>query len=213
MGSALKIICVPVTSISQNCRILWEEGTNEAVVIDPGGESKKIEQVLSQHKVRLKEIWLTHSHFDHCGGVKHLVGSGNVPLYGHEAERFLRGQVATSVMLFGLPDDLENCPEPTQYLAGGEKLSVGRFQFEARFTPGHAPGHLCFYCEEAKVLIAGDTLFAGSIGRTDLPGGKQETLLHSIATQIMTLPDETKVLPGHGGDTTVGAERETNPFL
>jgi len=210
----LEIITFPVTSFPQNCRFLIDSESKEAVVIDPGGEAHRIISELENRSAKCVEIWLTHSHLDHCGGVRDLKEATGAKLTGHPEERSFRARVEEICEMYGIPPgEMKNCPEPEQYITGGEVLSFANHSFEARFTPGHAPGHISFYCQERGVLIAGDTLFAGSIGRTDLPGGDYETLITSIREQILTLPDETVVLPGHGPDTTVGFERKNNPFL
>ena len=189
-------------------------GGDDAIVIDPGGDSAKIIEVLEEEGLQAKAIWLTHSHLDHCGGVRAIKQATSAVLYGHAWEKELRGRVEDVKRVYGITeDDMENSPEPDIFLRGGEKLTFGPLEFEALFTPGHSPGHLCFYEKSQGVLIAGDTLFSGSIGRTDLPGGNHGMLLESIREKILTLPDDTRVLPGHGPETTVGRERRTNPFL
>lgn len=194
--------------------MLIDPETKGAVVVDPGGDAPEILEALSGHGATIEAIWLTHSHLDHCGGVADLLAKDEVPLFGHPIEAEMRSRVEQIAMMYGLPPgQMKNCPEPDNELVGGETLSFGGRSFQVRFTPGHSPGHVVFYCAEEGVLLAGDTLFAGSIGRTDLPGGNHEQLLDSISQQIYSLPDETRVLSGHGPDTTVGVERRTNPFV
>ncbi len=202
-----------VTGFSQNCRVISYAGGREAVVIDPGGESSRIVEILKAKQLTLTAIWLTHSHLDHCGGVAALKRYADVPLSAHPIEAPLRARVVEIGQMYGADEDLENCPEPEQSLRGGEQLTFGPLSFEVLFTPGHSPGHLCFYEKSAKALIAGDAVFAGSIGRTDLPGGDSETLLASIHQKILTLPADTVIMSGHGPDTTVGEEARSNPFL
>ena len=210
----LNVLTLTLTPFAQNTRILYEESSTRGVVIDPGGEVSKISAELERRGLSLGEVWLTHSHLDHCGGVQELIGESGTPLIGHKEGEYMRANVLQISEMYGLPaGDMQNCPEPTKYLTGGETISIGAFEFSVLFTPGHAPDHLCFYCESEKLLIAGDTLFAGSIGRTDLPGGNQDQLFESIRNEIYTLPGETKVLPGHGPDTTVDNEKHTNPFV
>lgn len=215
----LEIILIEVTPFPQNCRIIHDDSSTEAVVIDPGGEGDRIFAELQKRNLSCKEIWLTHSHLDHCGGVKRLKALTNAKLFGHPGEVDLRRNVERIAQFYGMFDsDMENCPEPDVLISGNETLSIGEFEFKLFFTPGHSPGHISFYhapkdSASPGVLIAGDTLFAGSIGRTDLPGGNHELLMESIRNKIMTLPDSTRVLSGHGPDTTIGIERRTNPFL
>lgn len=210
----LSIRNIPVTPLQQNCRFIFDAEEDGGIVIDPGGEVERIlEQVRKDHRT-VSEIWLTHSHFDHCGGVRRLKEETQAPLVAHPDEEIFRQNVEQACRMYAIPaSDMADCPEPDKTISGGEILSCGSHQFKVLFTPGHAPGHLCFYCEEQGVLIAGDTLFAGSIGRSDLPGGDHARLLRSIREEILSLPDGTAVLPGHGPDTTVGSERGSNPFL
>ena len=203
-----------VTLFQQNCRLLICDETREAVLIDPGGDTNVIIPGIEKEKVTLKGIWLTHSHIDHCGGVAAIKRKFPVEVWAHPAEKMFRSHVVEICAMYGVePGDMDACPEPEHEIIGGETLRFGKQAFTVLFTPGHAPGHVVFYCDAEKLLIAGDTLFAGSIGRTDIPGGDHGVLMESIRQQILTLPPETRVLPGHGPDTTVGIERESNPFL
>lgn len=211
----LNVHLIPVTEFQQNCRVLWSEGSNEALVIDPGGDGDTVARFLSVRNLICSQIWLTHSHLDHCGGVAKLLKiAGDVPLLGHALEREFRARVEDVKVMYGIQGgSMENCPEPSRYIQGGEDLDFAGRVFKVLFTPGHSPGHLCFYAQAEGILLAGDTLFAGSIGRTDLPGGDHATLIKSIVEKILTLPDDTRVLSGHGPETTVGIERSSNPFL
>lgn len=209
----LEVITIPVTEFYQNCRVLRRRGESGALVIDPGGDIERIRSVLQKHGLRAEEIWLTHSHLDHCGAVRALKQESAALLSAHPGEGEMRKHVPDIAAFYGITSGLESCPEPDRALNGGEQLAFGGCSFQVLFTPGHSPGHLCFYEPSEGILLAGDTLFAGSIGRTDLPGGDSATLLRSIREKILTLPDATRVLSGHGPDTTVGAERRSNPFL
>lgn len=210
----LEVKTVTVTGFQQNCRIAICTEKKEAVIVDPGGDAPQILKALEKSGATLAGVWLTHSHLDHCGGVAEILRKYPVELWAHPGEKFFRQRVTEICAMYGMPSEgMENCPEPQHLISGGETLSVGNLSFAVLFTPGHSPGHVCFHHSESRTLLAGDTLFAGSIGRTDLPGGNGRQLLDSIESAILSLPDDTKVLPGHGPDTTVGVEREGNPFL
>ena len=210
----VEVHLVPVTAFEQNCAIVVDSRSREAIVVDPGGDSARILAALRRLELTPKEIWLTHSHLDHCGAVAELKRQFDLKLLGCEVEREFRARVEEIAVMYGLGSaGFENCPEPDRYLVGGESLKVGESLFEVRFTPGHSPGHIVFISFEQGFVLGGDTIFAGGIGRTDLPGGNQAQLMDSIRTQLLTLPDELRVYPGHGPTTTVGKERRTNPFL
>jgi hydroxyacylglutathione hydrolase len=216
----IKVVTIPVTPIQQNARLLICTTTNDAVVVDPGGDVTKLFAVMTQEKVNVREVWLTHSHFDHCGGVSDLLQHGNergtpaVTLLGHKGEKEMRSRVTDIVAAYGLSNfGLKNCPEPDRYIDEGDLLAVGNVEFKVLFTPGHSPGHVCFYCEAENMLIAGDTLFRGSIGRTDFPQSSHAQLMQSIREKLLVLPGATRVLSGHGEDTTIGSEKANNPFL
>lgn len=226
-SSDLTITTLTVTPFQQHCRVLFQG--DQALIVDPGGEVERIIDLVSGHTVQ--GILLTHSHIDHVGGVARLMEEFAAPLVGHPADQELRQRVEEQALYFGLdPKDYRVCPEPTQLVQGGERLKFLDREFEVRFTPGHAPGHVVYFLPyqnsssaggivfngrriEQPVLFAGDTLFAGAIGRTDFPGCSQEVLLASIKREILTLPDQTLVLPGHGPETTVARERVGNEYL
>lgn len=224
--SMLQIQTIPVTGFQQNCRLLIDDASNESVLIDPGGEADYLHGLVAESGSTLQSIVLTHSHLDHCGGVAGLLNlNSGLAMLGHEIEAKMRASISQHAAVFGMsPDDFPNCPEPTEYIDDGYVMRVGSYEAVALFTPGHSPGHLSFFFETADysidgskgtgpVLIAGDALFNGSIGRTDLPGGNGPQLIESIKTRLLPLPDETIVLCGHGPETTIGNERASNPFL
>lgn len=211
-----EVFTLPLTPFSQNTRVLAFRTLGQAIVIDPGGESEQVLRFLAKEKLELGQIWLTHSHLDHCGGVAGLLRSKKVTLVGHRAEEQMRSHVEDICRMYGIPSresGMENCPEPDVFVAGGEELEFGGEKFAVLFTPGHSPGHVCFYHQASKTLFCGDTIFQGSIGRTDLPGGDHNTLIRSIKEKILTLDPQTKLLNGHTADTTVAVEAKTNPFL
>lgn len=209
----LKYELIPVTAIEQNCRIFYDDQTKAAFVVDPGGNAERIMKVVNKLELKVCEIWLTHSHFDHCGAVAEVQKQTGAKLLAHKAESEFRSQVKTRAVFFGIGADLEDCPEPDQYIEEGDILDAAGLKFKVFFTPGHSPGHVVFYQPENNLLIAGDTVFSGSIGRTDLPGGNYQLLINNIRSKILTLPDDTIIMSGHGPDTTVGEERASNPFL
>lgn len=200
-----------VGPFQENCYIVGDEASGEGALIDPGDEATRIALAVEQTEVEIGSIILTHSHIDHVGAVADLADEYACPVLLHaEAEQMLQNVQQQAVMMgvkFG------RVPEVDRYIGTEETLQVGGVRLRSLYTPGHAPGHLAFYIEEEGVVISGDAVFAGSIGRTDLPGGSMDVLMASIRDQILTLPDETRLYPGHGPETTVGNERATNPFL
>jgi hydroxyacylglutathione hydrolase len=210
----VEVITIPVTVFGQNARILWCSETKDAVIVDPGGDCDLIEDACSASGVKVTGIWLTHSHLDHCAGVSALLRTYTVPLLAHPDEKMLRERIPDIARMYGLPaEEWPACPEPTQPIRGGEDLAIGDVRVKVLFTPGHSPGHVSFYFPEDGVVVSGDALFRGSIGRTDLPGGDHAQLISSIRSQLLRLPEGTRVLSGHGEDTTIGEERTSNPFL
>ena len=194
---------------AENCHILVDRDAGEAVIVDPGEEADLFLHRVATERVTLKAIWLTHAHVDHILGVAEVVEATHVPVYLHPADRPWYDALPEQAERFGLSASAP--PPPGMELADGVTVTLGGLSVEVRHVPGHTPGHVAFVGHGAAVV--GDCLFAGSIGRTDLPGGDTETLLSSIRGKLLTLPDETVVYPGHGPPTTIGRERRTNPFL
>lgn len=201
---------LPVGMIQANCYIAGCEETGEGVIIDPGDEAGRILAEVEAAGLTIKYILNTHAHFDHIMANGPLVQATAAPLALHPLDLPLLRQNG-GASLFGL--DAPPSPEPDIELAEGDTIVFGRYSLKVLFTPGHTPGHVSFYEATAGVVFDGDVLFAGGIGRTDLPGGDYETLLHSINEKLMVLPDETAVYSGHGPATTIGQERAGNPWL
>ena len=210
----LEITCLSLGPVGTNCYIVVDAATREAVVIDPGWDAHLIVDRAEKMKAKMRAVWLTHSHFDHIGGVAGLVRTLNIPVALHSKELPLY-KMRCGAKLFGL--DIDEPPEPKikleEYVNGDRRLEIGSLKFEVLYLPGHTQGHVAFYQKDDGVIFSGDVLFQGSIGRTDLPGGNYEQLIESIQKQLLTLPDSTVVYSGHGEPTMVGEERETNPFL
>lgn len=208
----LSIVTLRLGPVQTNAYLVADGSTGEAVVIDPAAEGDLILEQAARRGWQISNIWLTHAHFDHLAGAAAIARGCNPapPVALHPDDHWLwRNQ--GGAQLFGLR--IDPGPEPAIDLAHGQILHLGELELEVRHTPGHSPGHVIFYCAAEGVVFCGDTIFQGSIGRTDLPGGDYQTLITSIQTQILTLPDETRLLSGHGPATTVGRERVYNPFL
>jgi glyoxylase-like metal-dependent hydrolase (beta-lactamase superfamily II) len=205
-----RVICLTNGVFQENCYILADPDTNDAVLIDPGEEAELFLRRLRSEAFNLRAIWLTHAHLDHVLGVSVVVDATGVPVYLHPADRQLYDGMASQGEWFGYRN-LQPPPPPEHELTEGDELSLGGLSFEVRHVPGHSPGGVAFVGHD--IAIVGDALFAGSIGRTDLPGGDAETLLRNIRQKLLTLPDETVVFSGHGPETTIGRERAHNPFL
>ncbi len=200
---------LPTGPLQVNCYIIGCEATRKAAVVDPGGDVGQILRRLEQHSLELEMVINTHGHFDHIGGNRELLNETGADLLLHRADAELLNAAADHAAAYGLR--AESSPAPQRLLEGGERLQLGELLLEVLHTPGHTPGGICLLVEDQ--LIVGDTLFAGSIGRTDLPGGDHQTLIESIKRQILVLPDTTHAHPGHGPATTVGREKLHNPFL
>jgi glyoxylase-like metal-dependent hydrolase (beta-lactamase superfamily II) len=201
----------PVGPLACNCTILGDEEAGEAIVIDPGDEVGRIQLRLTELGLKLKQILVTHAHIDHVGGALKLKRLTGAPIFLNESDLPLLKMMQMQAGWLGVVTP-ETAP-PDENLSDGLLVGLDRYPAQVLHTPGHTQGSVCLHFAPLKMLIAGDTLFAGSIGRTDLPGGNSRQIIDSIHSRLLALPDETKVLPGHGPSTTIGAERKSNPFL
>ncbi len=201
----------PVGPLQCNCTILGDEATGEAIVIDPGDEISRIHRRLTALGLRLKQILVTHAHIDHVGGALKLKRLTGAPILLNENDLPLLQRMDTQAAWLGITPP-ETAP-PDESLTEGQLVGLPAYPAQVLHTPGHTQGSICLHFILLKMVIAGDTLFAGSIGRTDLPGGNFEQIIDSIENRLLPLPNETKVIPGHGPVTTIGAERKSNPFL
>lgn len=200
---------VVVGPLQVNCYILGCEKTGDAVVVDPGGNPERILPLVSRHKLKIIHIINTHGHFDHIGANGAMVEATGAELLMHEADLPLLSRASVTAAAFGL--QAEDSPQPARFLTDGMIIPVGSLNIKVLHTPGHSPGGCCLHVEDT--LITGDTLFADSVGRTDLPGGSMETLIKSIREKLLTLPEKTLVYPGHGPSSSIGGEKAHNPYL
>ena len=201
---------IPNGMFAENCYVVVDEAARECAIVDPGEESGLILHKVAATGARPIGIWLTHAHLDHVLGVPQVAAETGAPVYLHPADKPLYDAVPDQAAWFGLPRP-PRLPAPDRAFSHGDTIAVGGTRFEVRHTPGHSPGSICLV--GPGVVLGGDVLFAGSIGRTDLPGGDFETLIGSIERELLPLPDETILYTGHGPETTIGEERRSNPFL
>lgn len=202
---------LPVGMLQCNCSILGDEASHEAIVVDPGDDIPRIIALIQRHGLTVKQILITHAHIDHIAGAAKLKALTGAPiLYNHNDLPLVKMMDAQAAWL-GM--ESPEVRPPDEALEEGKVIAITGLSGNILHTPGHTQGSVCLHVPAQNLLLAGDTLFAGSVGRTDLPGGDARTLIRSIHDKLLTLPDETIVAPGHGPNTTIGEERETNPFL
>lgn len=201
----------PVGPLQCNCSIIGDETTHEGMVVDPGDNISTVLALAEKHQLRIKQIVITHAHIDHIGGAMKLREITGAPILLNQNDYVLLKMLDVQATWIGVPDPGK--VEIDRSVTSGETVSAGAHIAQVLHTPGHTEGSICLYFEPEKKLIAGDTLFAGSIGRTDLPGGSTQKIIRSLHNTLMALPDDTIVVPGHGELTTIGEERKSNPFL
>eukprot|EP00026_Physarum_polycephalum_P013505 Phypoly_transcript_13917.p1 GENE.Phypoly_transcript_13917~~Phypoly_transcript_13917.p1 ORF type:complete len:279 (+),score=53.43 Phypoly_transcript_13917:115-951(+) len=204
----------PVGPLSCNCSIYADPVTKEGVLVDPGGDPDIIDEKLKEHHVTIKYILITHAHFDHFLAADIMKKRTGAPVVLHKDDIQLWQMKDIQCSLFGIPNTLGPVSEPEKLISGNEVFSVNsNFAAKCLHTPGHTPGSTCFHFENGGIIFTGDTLFKGSVGRTDLWGGDKNALVKSIREKLYPLPDHTVVISGHGAKTTIGQEKKTNPFL
>ena len=202
---------IAVGPLSVNCYIVACEQNREGIVVDPGGDVEHIISLVQKHGLKIGTIINTHGHFDHLGGNAQVLAAFGARLLIHQADAPMLSRSAEVARNYGMQG--ENSPEADAFLTDGMEISFGTARLQVLHTPGHTQGGCCLYFEDEKIVITGDTLFANSIGRTDLPGGSHDQLLESIRTKLFTLPDEVIAYPGHGQQTTIGHEKRCNPYF
>ncbi|MEM6771191.1 MAG: MBL fold metallo-hydrolase [Bacteroidota bacterium] len=210
------LLSLTFNPVQENTYIVYDNDTRECIIIDPGcftpAEERELVATIEEHQLKPIKLINTHCHFDHIFGNDFVKQQDGLQLGIHELEVPVLERGPVTVQMYGLPP-MTPSPPAEYFIAEGDTISLGSNSFSVLFCPGHSPGSICFYNAAEGYVIAGDVLFDGSIGRTDLPGSDHQTLLGSIHTRLMPLPDDTVVWPGHGGPTTIGKERVSNPFL
>ena len=207
----MRVSIVPVTPFAQNCSVIWCESTGAGAVIDPGGDLDRILATVESEGVKLEKILLTHAHVDHAGGTAELARRLGLPIEGpHHGDQFWIDSLAEQAKMFGIACGGSFVPD--RWLEDGDRVQVGDIQLEVRHCPGHTPGHVVFHSPAERIAFVGDVLFAGSIGRTDFPGGDYDTLINAIRSKLFPLGDDVRFVPGHGPMSTFGDERRSNPF-
>ncbi len=208
----LRYLTIPVTAFQQNCSLVWCDQTLQAAVIDPGGDLDRLLAHVAQLDLKLEQIWLTHAHIDHAGGTAELARRLSLPIIGpHPGDQFWIDGLPQQGAMFGFPP--AEPFTPTRWLDDGDTVTLAHHVLQVRHCPGHTPGHVVFYSPDIQRAFVGDVLFAGSMGRTDFPGGNHAQLIASITKRLWPMGDDTVFIPGHGPESTFGAERQTNPYV
>ena len=208
----LKIETYVLGPMGNNTYLLADEDTRQAVIIDPSYDCQPLLSAIQEHNWDVQAIWLTHPHFDHIAGIPEIIaGLKAAPVIALHRDDLQLYQMGGGAEFFGIK--MAPMPEPGQFFTHNQTLTLGVHKIEVRHTPGHSPGHIIFYCPKQNAALSGDLIFKQSIGRSDLPGGSHRTLIESIRTHILTLPANTRLLSGHGPETTVAEEQHSNPFL
>ena len=203
---------IPVTPFQQNCSVVWCDVTREGAIIDPGGDLERVLAFVRDQGIELKQILITHAHVDHCAATVDLAEALNLPIVGpHPDDQYWIDALPATAAQYGFPP--ARLFTPTRWLQDEDTVQVGQSTLRVRHTPGHTPGHVVFYADDAKRAFVGDVLFAGSIGRTDFPGGDYETLIASITQRLWPFGDDTVFIPGHGPESTFARERQSNPYV
>ena len=203
---------LPVTAFQQNSSIVWCDETMDAAVIDPGGDLDALVAEVQRLGLQLKAIWLTHAHIDHAGGTGELAERLSLPIIGpHTGDQYWIDALPQQSIMFGFPPARQFTP--TRWLQDGDTVTIGRETLNVRHCPGHTPGHVVFHAPQIDRAFVGDVLFAGSIGRTDFPGGNHQQLIDSITQRLWPMGDQTVFIPGHGPESTFGRERRSNPYV
>lgn len=208
----LRYRTIPVTAFQQNCSLVWDDATKDAAVIDPGGDLDGLLAAVDELGVTLREIWLTHAHIDHAGGTGELARRLSLPIVGpHRGDQYWIDALPQQSRMFGFPE--AEAFTPTRWLEDGDTVTLGGHVLHVRHCPGHTPGHVVFHSPDLERAFVGDVLFAGSIGRTDFPGGDHGTLIRSITERLWPMGDDTVFIPGHGPESSFGRERRSNPYV
>lgn len=208
----LKYLTIPVTAFAQNCSIVWCDQSLQAAVIDPGGDLERLLAEVKRLGLELTQIWLTHAHIDHAGGTGELARRLGLPIIGpHPGDQFWINGLPQQSQMFGFPP--AEMFTPTRWLHDGDTVTLGEHTLNVRHCPGHTPGHVVFHSPDIQRVFVGDVLFAGSIGRTDFPQGNHAQLISSIRERLWPMGDDTVFIPGHGPESTLGEERQFNPYV
>lgn len=208
----LEIVTLTLGPVQTNSYLVYDQTDGQAVVIDPSWDGETIVLEARSRNCRISSVWITHAHFDHLAGCAGLAEKlDSPPVVALHPLDYPLWRMEGGAKLFGMR--IDPGPEPTVELFHGMQMQLGKHVFEVRHTPGHTPGHVVFVCSDEKIVFVGDLIFAGSIGRTDLPGGDYELLVESIQCQVLSLPENTRIFPGHGPITTIAQEIQSNPFI